>query len=178
MISSRRILLGISYLFLVVGIVSLQVGLLFLLPYPYNKVNILFAFLSIMILLKDSGNIVWLAFFVHFLIELYTVTPFGVVLSAGTITFLVMYWLYRSLFTNQTIGTALAITLIGLIFYRAFYSLWFVVTARFNPAFAINWQPLFLIYIWELVFTLLITAIFYAVIVWFMPRFSVTLVKR
>ena len=178
MISPRRILLGVGYLSLLVSIMSLQIGLLFLLPYPYNKVNVPFAFLSIMILLKESGSIVWLAFLVHFLIELYTVTPFGVVLSAGTMAFLAMYWLYRSLFTNRTIWAALAITLIGLILYRALYSLWLVIIAGFDVSSDISWQPLFLIYFWELLFTLFLTAIFYAVIAWFTRRFNVTLVKR
>ena len=178
MIFIRRVVSFTGYLAFIMVIMSLQVGLLFLLPYPFNKVNVLFAVLSILVLLKDSGRIVWLAFLVHFLIDLYTVTPFGVVLSSGTVAFLMMYWLYRSLFTNRTIGAVLSITAIGLTIYRLLYSLLFALTVQFGASAAISWQPLFIIYVWEMIFTLLITGIFYLGLLWFIPRFNVTLVKR
>lgn len=134
----------------------LHVSLLFFLPEPFNKINVIMIALVVMLLTTDSGSVIWFAAFLYFCLELYTVTPFGVVLTAGTISLLLLVWLYRAFFTNRSVVSVAALTGVGLILYRILYSLGLLVVGR-----SWQWPSLFAVYGLELIVTVPAAVIIY-----------------
>ncbi|KKQ28101.1 MAG: hypothetical protein US42_C0002G0056 [Candidatus Magasanikbacteria bacterium GW2011_GWC2_37_14] len=152
----------------IVFITSLHVGAVYLLPYPLSKMNVLFSFFIIMLLWQNSGKIVWMVFFSHFLIELFTVSPFGIILFSSVIAFLISYWLYQNVFTNRSWYAALVLSVFTLSIYRILY-----ITLLFLGQ-LLGWQnntPLRLVLVtsfWEL----LTTTGFLIIIYFIFSRFS------
>jgi len=162
----------ILVIFFLVLITSLHVGLVYLLPYPFSKINILFCFFILILLWKNSGTVVWMVFFSHFLIELFTVSPFGIILFSSVIAFLISYWLYQNVFTNRSWYAALALSVFTLIVYRIIFIILFFLSQF------IGWQnnmPFGLIFItllWELLTTTSVLMVVYFIISRFSKRLS------
>lgn len=108
----------------IVGLIMVVCGQFlttYLLPTPLDNFNVIFFILILYLIFRESGLVVYLALAAHFAVELYTVTPFGIVLYAGTISFLLGYWLYRSVFTNKSWYSAIILSSIMLVAFRFLY---------------------------------------------------------
>lgn len=154
---------------LVLGLEALVLRL----PAPFSQINIPIIFLSISLLIFKSGGIVWYAAALYTMLDMYTATPFGLVLLVGTLAMLVVLWLYRAVITNQGILAAALVTatLVSLfnIFYacaRLFMSIFFDL-----PFFGAAWFALF---VTELVCTVLTVVILYAILSKIIPALKVT----
>jgi hypothetical protein len=134
-------------------VVAVHIGFSYVIPYPFSKLNIIFLFLLLFLLLKNSGLILWVSFFSHFLLELYANTPFGIILFASTMSILCSIWLYRIVFTNRSWYTAIILTFIALLIYRFFYLLLFFIYTLFVEYINIYWSALFLVFFWEILIT-------------------------
>lgn len=143
-------------------ILLLQLCVSYMAPFPVNKLNLIFSILIIAMLLGQSSSIVWLSFALHFFIELYSATPFGIILFSGTITFLILYWTSRTLLTNQTFLAALGLSTIGIIIYRLLYSVILITCSLLNESVKFMAKEFAIIYAWELITTVVITMLFYA----------------
>lgn len=150
---------GILFLFL--SIVALQLTVSNLLPYPLDKVNIIFAVLILYLLFKGSGAVVWFAAGLHLLVELYSATPFGIVLFASTFGILIVFWLARVLFTNPSPHVAAGLLVLGLVSYRVLYTLLLGLHAAIFHS--LNFKLIFLLrlFAWELLCTLVVTLSLY-----------------
>lgn len=116
----------IRILLIIIGMAMIVAGQLivaYLLPYPFNNLNVIFFALTLYLIFRESGLVVYLALGVHFLVELYTVSPFGIVLYSATVAFLFGYWMYRSVFTNKSWFSAFALSFLMLTLYRLLYIL-------------------------------------------------------
>src|SRR3989339_428313 len=133
---------GIGLIIMVLTIFN--IGLSYLLPYPFNKINILFIVIIIFILWKNSGTIIWFTFFSHLLLELFSTTPFGIILFSSTISVLFTYWLYQEIFTNRSLLSTVAIGFFALFFYRLFYMLLLILAKSFSLIINIPWQSIFI----------------------------------
>ena len=161
----------------VVLLVGFHIGLSYILPYPFSKINILFTVLIIMLLWWNSGLVVWLTFFSYFFLELYTATPFGVVLFSATVSMLFAYWLYQSFFTNRSLYGAVALTASTLFFYRFFYIFLIVALKMFKVVNFIPWQQFFLTFFWEFFLTIFAVGILYSIYSHFSKRLNATLIE-
>lgn len=101
---------------IVVAIVSLF--LMITLPSPLAFIQWHFLFLIVYLLIKHSKYTVWIAFAVFFVSDIFSVLSFGIYLSAGTFSFLIMYWLYEDLFTNQSLWTVAALCSVGFVLFK------------------------------------------------------------
>lgn len=154
-----------------------NIGLSYLLPYPFNKINILFIVIIIFILWKNSGTIIWFTFFSHLLLELFSTTPFGIILFSSTISVLFTYWLYQEIFTNRSLLSTVAIGFFALFFYRLFYMLLLILAKSFSLIINIPWQSIFITFFWEFIFTLSVLAIIYFIISKLSRRFNTTIIE-
>lgn len=112
------------------GMVVIQLGVSEL-PPPWRQINALFLFLMILFMIRETGAVVWLSFFVHFIMELYATTPFGIVLFAGTVGMLVSVWLFHQFLTNRSWYTMFVLTASAILLYRLLYTvLLFIVSTR------------------------------------------------
>lgn len=133
--------------------VAIDIGFSYVLPYPWSKINLLFALLIILVLWRGSGWVVWVAFFSHLLIELYTASPFGVVLISSTLSILFSYWLYQHLFTNRSWYAAMALAALTLALFRLFYIIAISALYAFRIISAIPWRQMLVTFAWEALLT-------------------------
>ncbi len=155
----RLLLRFLIILILVVFLVLVHMAASSLLPYPLNAINSVMAVCLLIMMRKEEGLVVWVSFFCHFVIELYTKTPFGILLAAGTMSLLLGYWLYGYIFSNQSWYAALALSVIVMAMYRIIYTLGIIGTDFFlstsHPFSVIVLSK----YFFELLFTSLVVVI-------------------
>ena len=151
----------------------------FLLPYPFSTINVLIILIVISILVTESGTVVWLSFFSYFIIELYSqMTPFGVVLLAGTLSTLLAFWLYKHIITNRSWYSSLALIAVTLFFYRLIYfsGLLFLISLRVvqSP----DWFGVFVFFGWELLLTSVVMAILFLILRFFLKPLKKAVISR
>lgn len=151
--------------------VVLDIGLSFVLPYPWSKVNMLFALLIVLMLWRNTGWVVLASFFAHLITELYTISPFGVVLLSGTLSILFSLWLYRYFFTNHSWYAAITLSAVALAIFRAMYTMSLLVLRAFNVIKTAPWKLMFITFAWEGVFTIFAVGVIYFAISRFSNRF-------
>ena len=164
-------------LFLLLLVTALHVGLSYLLPYPWSKINTLFLIFIMLLLKWDSGGIVWMVFFSHFLIELFAASPFGVILFSSVIAFLISFWFYRTIFTNRSWYAVMALTAFTLLIYRFIYLLIIGILAILKLVAFVPWRLLLITWFWEFITTTTALAVIYFVILRFSPQLKVSLVE-
>jgi hypothetical protein len=92
-------------------------------------------FLTLILISRERGTIVWTAFAVYGVLEIFSFYPFGVLLCSGTITWLVAFWLYEYFFTNQSWYTATVLSASALFIYYVINNLILnIVFLYSNPA--------------------------------------------
>lgn len=175
----RRLWLALGVLLGLWLIFTVHLTLIYFLPYPYHTANFLLAILVTMLLVFDSGKIVWFGCALFWCLELYTGTPYGIVLYAGTLTMLFMYWLYGRVITNRSFVAACALTTAAVVSYRAVYTLllFFSSLAVENQP-PIAWTPLFEAFGWEILFTNVLMIIMFGVIRPWLVRLGITRLRQ
>jgi cell shape-determining protein MreD len=143
---------------------ALNIGISYILPYPFSKLNLIFAVLILIMILAGKGSIVWVSFFSHFIIELFAASPFGVILISSTISILFTYWLFKNLFTNRSWYATITVTGIALILYRFFYIIGLFFAKASGAVSFVPWQFIISTAFWELLFTLTFVALAYLII--------------
>ena len=162
----------------IILLVAINIGLSYILPFPYSKLNILFAIIILLMLWWNSGFIVWLSFFSHLFMELYTTTPFGVILFSSTISILFSYWLYKYIFTNRSILSTIALASFTLIIFRLIYTFLLIICKIFNIINDIPWKLISITFIWEFVTTLLFVIILYFILNKITHRFNMSVIEK
>ena len=155
----------LSFIISVTILAVLNIASSYILPYPLSSINIILAILILVILSKNNGIVVWVSFASFFIIELFSVTPFGVILFSGTICILFSIWLYRHLFDNHAWYTAIILTIITLFIYNFIYVMALYILKISNGIEMIPWKFIFIIFFWESLFTVLFVLVGY-IILW------------
>ncbi len=144
-------MLGVLFLSICLVIAHIAVASSF--GTPWNAINSIMGVCLSILVREEKGWVVWVSFVCHALIELYTKTPFGVLLLAGTCSLLFGYWIYSYIFTNQTWYSTLALSGIVMVMYRVLYTGSIVVaTFAAGETFVFS-TTILLTYVTELVFT-------------------------
>ncbi len=149
-----------SVLILVVA-VSLHLSASYILLYPWSKINILFAILLLLLVFRAEGSVVWMSFLAHYFLELYAVTPFGVLLLSGTLSMLFTYWAYQYLFSNRSWYAMVVMSVFSLVVYRCLYSICLWVGHLVNPSIQISWSSIFETALWEVALTSMCVSVVY-----------------
>lgn len=168
----RHFLSIFSKVLFLLALVVAHFFLSYILPFPLNTVNIIFASLMLFMLLSESGTIVWMAFFTHLCIELYSVSPFGVILFSSTISILFTYWLFQYFLSNRSWYSIVVLTFLSLFFYR-FISLFLIASISFlGKGDPLPWSNILALAGWELFFTEIVVIVGYAIIPQLRKKFS------
>ena len=159
----------------IVFLSALHIGLAFVLPFPWSKINIILTLLVVLIFWWDSGFIIWLSFFSHFIIELYTTAPFGILLTSGTFSILLAFWLYKYLFTNRSWYAVSALGFLTIFIYRAIYIMAILLLKFFGLSQELPWQNIFQTLLWELLFSVPTIALLFFIVSRFSRRLNTSL---
>jgi len=160
----------------IIFLVALNIGLSYILPFPYSKLNILFAVIIILMLWFDSGLIVWITFFSHLFIEVFSISPFGLILFSSTISILIAFWLYKHVFTNRSLVATVALASFTLLLYRSLYIVILIFIRLFNADLFISWPLLLVTFMWEFLFTIIIVTVLYLILSKFSHRLDSTVI--
>ena len=158
-------------------ITGLNIGLSYLLPFPYSKINIIFAIIILILFWRGSGTIVWLTFFTHLILEFFMTTPFGVVLFSATMTSLIIFWLYQNFFTNRSWYVSILVSLLTISIFRLFYIILLWLLSNLNIIENVSWVLVFTTIWWEIFFTTIFVLIVYLVLTKFSRKFSSAIIE-
>lgn len=148
----------------IIGLIFLHMLLSYALPLPWSYMNIIISFLTLHMLLKESGSVVWIAFTWYMLEELYAISPFGVILFSGTISILLLFWFYKYFFTNKSWYTSVALSFMAVSLNRVLYVSSLLIVNFFTKSSYIPWEFLARSYGWEAILTTSLTAAIYMII--------------
>lgn len=157
----RAITKWILILVCIVSALAMHLFVSYALPLPLSKANTILSLLSIILLYTHSGKVVWLSFILHYFIDLYTQTPFGIVLVTGTFAILFVYWTGGQLFSNASVWVAATLAAFTVVVYRVLYvSIVFLVSLVYTDISTTVGYVTHL-FLWELCMTVLITVVIY-----------------
>lgn len=145
----------------IVIVVLFHLALRSLLPPPWHHLNVIFVFLILLLLIQETGMIIWISFCIHFFIELYAVGPFGILIFSGTFAALIAFWLYQYFFTNQSWYTAAVLSFLAVLFHRVLYSGALVSLQVVGHGAAPPWRAMASVYGWEMLLTAGVTSLLY-----------------
>lgn len=157
----KTLLKTIGLFVVLLVIVSLSLSVSFVLPYPWSKVNILYTTLLLFLAFRAQGSVVWMSFIAHLFLELYAVTPFGVILFSGTLSTLLAYWAYQYLFSNRSWYAMLAMSAMTLIVYRSLYMISLWIAHLITGKGTVPWGAIISTTGWEILFTTLLVGMLY-----------------
>lgn len=155
-----------------VVLLLLHYSISYILPWPWNNFNILFLAIVLFIMGWESESAVWLGFILHFFIELYSITPFGLVLFSSTISIFATYKLYILFFTNRSWYSALALSASAILIYRIIYTILFIILEFSQDSLDIVIGVMLLPYLMELVLTSITAGIVIFILSRTIPRFQ------
>ncbi len=172
-------LLRFLFLFLLtLGVVILHFGIVYTLPFPFDKINILFIYLLFYLLLTERGNVVWLAFLTHIFIEVFPSNIFGVTLLSSTIAFVFSYWFHLFYITNRKWYGASMLMIFTLLSYRILYSITLFISHRISSSSGvIQWKELWQLGLYEVLLTSFVFTVLYLLLSHFSKRFSRSIAK-
>jgi len=153
----KKILFILKGFLLACLFVCLQIITTSFLPYPFSTIHISLILLIFTMIVYRRGTIVWLAFFVGFLFDVYSNNTFGIYISVFSISCLFTYWLYRDVFTAQSIWAILVLMAIALVTFRLSFSLILYMTD------VVIWKDIYSFLFYEFVNTLICAFVIYFV---------------
>lgn len=150
----RKLKKIILLFFLTLLVLVLHFAIAYALPYPFDKINILFIYLILYLIVTESGTVVWLAFLTHIFIEIFPSTIFGVTLLSSSLAMLFSYWLYTYYITNRKWFSVGFLTFLTILFYRILYSFFLFFRNRFDETTPhIEWSQMVQLSFWEIILT-------------------------
>lgn len=96
----------------------IHIGVANILPYPFNNINIVFLILAWQIFFNNHPHAIWYILPLAFLLELFTVAPFGINSISLLISLITTKWLLDNIFTNRSFYIVFLSSAISLAIYR------------------------------------------------------------
>ena len=106
------------YLLAIIGISSLHIAAASIIPFPYNSINVTVLALGFLVLTHKTNLAIAVALFMGIVIELYAVTPFGLLLSALMVSLFIGTTLATRAITTLTLPGSILLILIMVLAYR------------------------------------------------------------
>ncbi len=102
----------------ILAIFILHIAAVNFLPFPLNRINLMFLALVWLAINKGIAYVVWVGLILSFLAELFSPAPFGVNMAALLGSLIILDWFLANVFTNHSWYIVFFSGLIGLICYR------------------------------------------------------------
>lgn len=141
-------------------------------PYPLSQINIIFVSLVLFLMKNEKGSLVWVAWFVFFVLELYLTYPFGVVISSGTFAFLFSYWFYKYIFTNRTWYSSVGLVIVMIVIYRLIFVSLLMLYHLNSGINVVVWSNALLNFGLEIIFSTIITGILFMILSPYIENFQ------
>lgn len=171
-----KILGGILFCFLVFWFETI---FSFILPWPFDKINIIIISLVLWLFWFDSGIVVWLSFLLYFFLELYTLNSlFGLTIFSGVFSSLVLFWFYKNIFTNKSMLSVCLLTILTVTIYNFFYFILYLLSINFSGGEMFNLVNYFVNYFFEMFLSVFFIAILFLSLSRFNKNFNAKIIKK
>lgn len=109
-----------------------------------------FLILLFLLLTLRLSTVLWTGLILGLAMELYTVTPFGLLTSALLLSLILIHWLFAYFFTNRSLPALLMMGAAGTLIFRILFLI-FNILATVKSAFGLSfdWRDYFLVTLWE-----------------------------
>ncbi|OGH60138.1 MAG: hypothetical protein A2725_00620 [Candidatus Magasanikbacteria bacterium RIFCSPHIGHO2_01_FULL_33_34] len=144
----------------------------FFLPNPVNTINIFFIYFVLFIIGWEKSIVIWIAFFIFYIFELYSVVPLGFIIVPGIISVMTIYLLYVNVFTNRSWFTSFIMVVIAISINRLLYLFLVYVLNYASGISSIVIKNFFIDLFWELVLTSVISSLLFYLLSKKYNRFS------
>lgn len=104
-----RVVKVIAIVTLVILSVGLFISVRSLLTFPFSLINVVFIAITFLLFLTQPSYTLWYSFAVGFILELYALTPFGVLLVSLLTSVMLGSYAYQRLFTNVSFLSLVAL---------------------------------------------------------------------
>lgn len=167
----------IAWTILLVLIFILHFVILSILPYPFNRLNIIFLALVWLIFFVGNPRVLLLVLPMAFFLELFSTAPFGLLSFALIVSLSALSWFLFNIFTNRSIFIVFLSGFLGIVVYRLlFFGTLFVVDFFIKKPFAVTTTMLPSL-LYEASFTAVILTLFYLITSSFIKRLNPRYVK-
>ena len=166
MLTIFKIFKFIFYLVLIISIATLHLSVSGFLPAPLNSINTLLLITIFLLSTNPKTKTLLFALTIAFVVELYSSTYFGILLSAFLASSMVVHWVLLNIFTNRSIYMIWLTGVMGVIIYRAWFLLiWIFINIITKTDFTVGveflqnlfWEALLTSTLLVLIYTLTIT---------------------
>lgn len=107
----------------------------YLLPFPFNQINVAFLSLMWLVVYRNDSHMLWLALGITILIDVFSSSPFGLLSASVIIALVSVRRLFFVVFTNYSWYNVLLLGLVGYVFYKIMIYLSFIILAIFTRSF-------------------------------------------
>ncbi|MBT3817544.1 MAG: hypothetical protein HOE80_03045 [Candidatus Magasanikbacteria bacterium] len=166
----QRIIKFLAIFALLFVVVTIHLGIAYMLPFPWNSLNILFVFSILFLVFRGSGLVIWITCVMHFFVELYSAQPFGIAMVSSTFSLLFTYWLYQYIFTNRSWYIVIILSISSLFFYRVMSTILLWLFSIFINDIELPLSSLMIQYGWEMFCTTVVASMLYIIPYMMKPR--------
>ena len=106
---------------LIIGLVAIQQSFINNLPAWFNNLNLVLVILVFILGLSDFKLALWWAIGLGFMLDIFSFSPFGVYLICLSLTVGLIYFLLVNFFTNRSLYSFLALTILATVCYNLFF---------------------------------------------------------
>jgi len=168
----KIILKAIAALGGVLTIFIAHIAMVNFLPFPINRINLIYMALVWLVISKGTTSAIWLALVLSFLTEIFSSTPFGVNMAALILSLIFLDWFLLTIFTNHSWYMVFFSGLVGFISYRALGIIFLILAALMSHgAISLNYR-LITDFLLEAALTSLALALTYLIASLFKNRFN------
>ena len=167
-----------SSLGLAAALIFLQLLALSILPYPFNQLKLPLAIVLWFLVVVGSRGALLLSLAAGFLLELFSVTPFGFGLAAFCISIVIVQFLFSRIFTNRSVPLIFLNSLIGVSVYHLLLFFCLAVYAWITGE--TNWLGLIFLKnaAWSIFLSAIFTTLLYVISRLFVRRLNPRFVSR
>jgi hypothetical protein len=111
----------LSNFFLLAFIFIVHIWVNNVLPYPFDHINIVFAFLFLFLLMEKMEQTLWYALFLGLMLELFVSSSFGVTVISLYFCLLTTVWLLTYFLTNRSFYIITLAATVSIFIYRIYF---------------------------------------------------------
>lgn len=157
----------------------IHLGMVNVLPYPFNHINLIMSLFFLLIIFTSKKEIFWLAFFSSFFLELYSGLSFGIIIISSLIALIIFYWFLFNIFTHRSFYMIFLASALGMVIYRfVFIGFLFLYNVFFEQSGDVNTFLVLKDIFLEVIFTSIFILIFYVLLTFLIKKLRPDYVKK
>ncbi len=143
-------------IFFLLAVIFILIGHVFVinfLPFPYNRLNIIFSILIFLLITRQGRQAVWLALILSYCIDLLSAVPFGIGQVSLITSLLAINWFQLTILTNRSGYIIFILTFFAVILYRAIFFFTLITYNYFISNPILPGKTILIDTVWETIFS-------------------------